>query len=220
MKTWSPKVFLGLFLLGLSLAAVAAFYVYPFSKLLGKEKIDFDPPSKVGEAADQFLVTPPVLPIYTGLGGEKTGGVPRNAFLTIEKLGIKKIPIRLDIFVDNVRPDYLNALLTSLAHLKGTVYPGEKGNSVIFGHSALSYLYNPKNLQTIFTRLDELKFGDLILVETDLKVFKFQVEKGGLLEEKAAVSDLASRKPRLTLITCYPPGFQSFTYAVRALLLE
>lgn len=220
MKVCPPKVPIGFLLLCFSLAAVLAVYVYPFSKLLGKEKIDFDPSFKNEENSAPLLINPPVLPIYSGLKGETMPSLDDRVFLTIDKLGINRVPVRLDIFVDNVRPDYLNALLTSLAHLKGTVYPGEKGNSVIFGHSALPYLYNPKNFQTIFTRLDELKFGDLILVETGSKIFKFQVEKGGLLEERAAISDLASRKPRLTLMTCYPPGYRSFIYAVRALLLE
>lgn len=216
MKAWTLKRFLGLFLLAISLTTITAVYVYPYSKLWGKGKIEFEPPLR----AEESLAEPPVLPVFGGLRGGSEAKTPGQVFLTIGKLGVKKVPVRLDIFVDNVRADYLNVLLTSLAHLKGTAYPGQKGNSVIFGHSALPYLYSPRNLQTIFTRLDELKFGDLIIVDTDSRVLKFQVEKGGLLGDRATIADLTSRKPRLTLLTCYPPGYKSFTYAVRALLLD
>ncbi len=220
MKVWSPKIFFGAFLLAIFLILTVAVFVYPYSKLLGKERIEFNSSQEEKELSPPISGTRAVLPVFDGL---KVGSFIRasdQVFLTINKLGIKKVPIRADVFVDNVRPDYLNALLTTLAHLKGTPYPGEKGNSIIFGHSALTYLYNPRNFQTIFTRLDELKFGDLIIIEMGPRLLKFQVEKGGLLGDRATVSDLASRKARLTLITCYPPGYKSFIYAVTALLLE
>lgn len=200
----------GFFLAGLILFLAV---LYPYSKLWGKDQVGFDSPV----SGEVDTGGPTALPVFSRLK-EASPSLPRQAFLTIEKLGIKKAPIRLDVFVDNLRPGYLNSLTAGLAHLKGTVYPGEKGNSVIFGHSALPYLYNARNFQTIFTRLDELKFGDVIEVEVGPELLKFRVEKGGLLSERATLSDLFSRKPRLTLLTCYPPGFKTERYVVRALL--
>lgn len=214
MKGWPFKKVVGFTLLLLGLILILAVFVYPYSKLWGKQNVEFDSPVKIELSRDR-----PVLPVFSGLKMNPTKS-PNQAFLTVEKLGIKKAPIRLNILVDNLRPDYLNALLTGLAHLKGTAYPGQRGNSVIFGHSALPYLYNPGDFQTIFTRLDELKFGDLILVETDSETLKYRVEKVGLLDERATLSDLFSVKPRLTLLTCYPPGFKTRRYVVRALLEE
>ena len=43
-----------------------------------------------------------------------------------------------DVAVDNKNPEYLKALTSSLGHLKGTPPPGDRGNSVVFGHSAPS----------------------------------------------------------------------------------
>lgn len=208
LKFWLGSLFL---LTGTALVLVAV--VYPYSKLWGKSKISFEKPTVEGDWH------PTVLPVFAGLRSRPEGSSSRF-FLTIEKLGITKVPLRLDIFVNNTRPEYLNELLTSLAHLKGSVYPGEKGNSLIFGHSALPYLYSPRNFQTIFTKIDELKFGDLIMVETESKVFRYRVEKGGLVDDRAELSDFASRKARLTLLTCYPPGFRSFRYAVSALAVD
>lgn len=206
LKFWRGGLFL---LLGGVLLVVVV--VYPYSKLWGKAKIDFEKLPLTEEERH-----PPILPVFVGLRSKPEAPTSRF-FLTIEKLGIIKAPLRLDIFVNNTRPEYLNNLLTSLAQLKGSAYPGEKGNSLIFGHSALPYLYSPRNFQTIFTRIDELKFGDALIVEAGAKVFRYRVEKGGLVDDKAELDDFASRKARLTLLTCYPPGFKSFRYAVTAL---
>jgi sortase A len=40
--------------------------------------------------------------------------------------------------------------------------PGEYGNIVIFGHSTLPQLYNPKDYKTIFTYLPSLEKKDHI----------------------------------------------------------
>ena len=138
--------------------------------------------------------------------------------MTIDKLGIRRAPVTVGVAVNNLKPDYLNTLKNSLAHLSGTSLPGERGNSVIFGHSATPYLYSPHNFQTIFTRIDELKSGDIIRVDVGNTVLNYKVEKGGLVDKSATVSDFASGKPRLTLLTCYPPGFKTQKYAVRAVL--
>lgn len=203
--------------LGFSLLLVGLIFflavLYPYSKLWGKGEVEFDSPV-VGAAEESGLLP---WPVFSRLKEPSPSSVSQ-AFLSVEKLGIKKAPVRLDVLVDNLRPTYLSSLVAGLAHLQGTVYPGEKGNSVVFGHSALPYLYNPRNFQTIFTRIDELKFGDEIVVEIGSKLLRFRVEKGGLLSEKADLNDLFSRKPRLTLLTCYPPGFKTQRYVVRAIL--
>ena len=206
----------GFFLVSLGVVLIFIIIVLPYSRLLGKENLDLTVDRDFTSSEPDRR--PPVLPIYSRLKGEavKGGGI----YLTIEKLGIHKVPITANVVVNNLKPDYLNAIANSLGHLSGTSLPGERGNSVIFGHSALPYLYSPRNFQTVFTRIDELKFGDVIELEVGGTILSYKVERGGLVDENATVSDFASGKPRLTLLTCYPPGFKSQKYAVRALLVN
>ncbi len=98
-------------------------------------------------------------------------------------------------------------LALSLVHYGGTALPGEYGNTVIFGHSTLPQLFNPKNYKTIFSTLPTMKEGDEIDVTYDgisyvYKVFDMTVSDP---------SDLSALEQKfddsyLTLITCVPPG--------------
>ena len=215
MRTFTARPW-GLFSILVGAGLFVLIFVIPYLSLLGKEKIDFDSPPLFKEASEPRL---PILPIFPGLRYRYESET--NVFyLTIEKLGIKRVPVSSNVFVDNIRPSYLNSLLNTVGHLRGTPLPGERGNSVLFGHSALRYLFNPRNFQTIFTKIDELKYGDLILVESGEKIFKYRVEKGGLVAPKADLMDFASSKPRLTLLSCYPPGFKTQKYAVRSILVD
>ena len=214
MNPFSLARIFGILALFCGLLLLSFVIILPYSRLIGKGSLDFENESITPQDSSTL---PPVLPIYSRLRGERSG-TEGEFFLTIAKIGIKRAPITRNVFVNNLRPNYLNSLVNSLAHLDGTTLPGERGNSVIFGHSALPYLYSPNNFQTIFTKLDELKYGDVIIVETKSKKFLYKVEKGGLIMKSTTVSDFASVKPRLTLLTCYPPGFKSANYAVRAIL--
>ncbi|MDP2685140.1 MAG: sortase, partial [bacterium] len=55
-------------------------------------------------------------------------------------------------------------LSKSLVHYPGTALPGQIGNSVVFGHSALAIFFSPTNYKTIFASLPTLKIGDEIRV--------------------------------------------------------
>lgn len=95
----------------------------------------------------------------------------------------------------------------SLVHYGGTALPGEYGNTVIFGHSTLVQLYNPKSYNTIFSLLPTLKIGDEIDVTYDgisyvYKVFDMTVTDPTDLSALAQSFD----DSYLTLITCVPPG--------------
>lgn len=216
MNRFSTLRVFGLFALVCGLALFLLVFVFPYSRLLGKEQLDFGNDAEALPGEDRRL---PVLPIYSRLKDGR-GETEGEIFLTIERLGIRHAPVTKNVYVDNLKPSYLNSLLNSLAHLDGTALPGQRGNSVIFGHSAIPYLYNPRSFQTIFTKIDELQFGDVISVETKGQTFKYKVEKGGLINKLTTVSDFASVKSRLTLLTCYPPGFKSEKYAVRAIITD
>lgn len=98
-------------------------------------------------------------------------------------------------------------LTVSLVHYGGTALPGEYGNTVVFGHSTLVQLYNPKNYKTIFSLLPTLKTGDEIYVTYDGISYKYIVYDM-TVTDPSDLSALAQRfdDSYLTLITCVPPG--------------
>ena len=98
-------------------------------------------------------------------------------------------------------------LKKSLIQYPQTALPGQLGNTVIFGHSALTQFYSPKNYLTIFSTLYTLKQGDEILIDYDNVQYEYIVDE--MYEVKP--SDLSVLEQRydqknLTLITCSPPG--------------
>jgi len=95
----------------------------------------------------------------------------------------------------------------SLVHYGGTALPGEYGNTVVFGHSTLVQLYNPKNYKTIFSLLPTLKAGDEILISYDGISYKYIVYDL-TVTQPSDLSVLAQRfdDSYLTLVTCVPPG--------------
>ncbi len=106
-----------------------------------------------------------------------------------------------------------DSLDKSLIHYGGTAIPGEYGNTVIFGHSTLPALYDPKSYKTIFSLLPTLdaasatRPGDDIFITYDEITYRYEV------------IDIVVTKPQdlspleqtfddsyVTLVTCVPPG--------------
>lgn len=106
-------------------------------------------------------------------------------------------------------------LKKSLIHYRGTAFPGQFGNAVIFGHSSLPQFFNPKNYVTIFATLPTLKIGDDVLVNFDGVLYRYVVEK--MFEVKPEDYSILEQRYDdfyLTLVTCVPPG----TYARRLIV--
>jgi sortase A len=95
----------------------------------------------------------------------------------------------------------------------GTALPGADGPTVIFGHSTLPQLYDPKNYHTIFSLLPTLKAatddksGDEIYLTYDGVTYRYQIYDMVVTKP----DDLTGLEQKydssyLTLITCVPPG--------------
>lgn len=98
-------------------------------------------------------------------------------------------------------------LSANLIHFKGTALPGKPGNTVVFGHSTLPQLYNPKNYLTVFTYLTSLKKGDKILIDYDGIKYTYKIDQ--MFEVKPEDIEILEQKTDnsiLTLVTCVPPG--------------
>jgi sortase A len=98
-------------------------------------------------------------------------------------------------------------LSKSLIHYLPQSLPGEYGNVVIFGHSTLPQLYDPKDYKTIFTYLSSLEKGDKIYIDVGEIEYQYEVNSSFIVKPKD-ISVLEQKKDAsyLTLITCEPPG--------------
>lgn len=100
-----------------------------------------------------------------------------------------------------------NDLTKHLVNYQGTGIPGKNGNAVIFGHSTLPQLFNPKDYKTIFANVYKLKNDDIIYaiinnVTYTYKIFKITVVDS---EDSSALAQDYDNS-YLTLVTCTPPG--------------
>ncbi|OGG08995.1 hypothetical protein A2154_00185 [Candidatus Gottesmanbacteria bacterium RBG_16_43_7] len=140
---------------------------------------------------------------FPALPQERDSKDIQEYYLSIPKLKIHNARVI-------VAGDDLNV---SLIHYGGTAMPGEFGNTIIFGHSTLPALFNPKDYHTIFSSLPTLKpqsedqDGDEIFIKFDGITYKYVV----IDMVVTAPSDLTPLAQNydgmyLTLITCVPPG--------------
>lgn len=117
--------------------------------------------------------------------------------LSIQKLGIKEAVVSTTN----------DELFKNLVHYAGSSLPGEKGNTVIFGHSTLVQLFDPKNYKTIFSTLQTLKKGDEIEAGVDGVTYKYSIFDIKVIEpQDISVLEQQYDDSYITLITCTPPG--------------
>jgi len=108
----------------------------------------------------------------------------------------------------------------NLVQYPGTGIPGQKGNTVIFGHSVLAQFFNPKNYKTIFSTLPTIKKKDEILLDYDGVRYTYLVEEMKEVQPND-IEILAQRfdDSYVTLVTCVPPGTYLRRLVVRAKLM-
>lgn len=111
-------------------------------------------------------------------------------------------------------------LAENLIHYRGTGLPGRPGNTVVFGHSTLPQLFDPKNYLSIFSKLPTLKTGDEIKLDYDGIVYTYRIEE--MFEVKPTefrVLEQDYGDSYLSLITCVPPGTYLKRLVVKARLV-
>ncbi len=117
-------------------------------------------------------------------------------------ISIPKINIK-EAIVSTVDTD----LAKHLINYPGTGIPGKNGNAVIFGHSTLPQLFNPKDYKTIFANVYKLKNGDMIYVIINNITYSYKIYKTVVVEPtdtSAFIQDYSNSY--ITLVTCTPPG--------------
>lgn len=109
----------------------------------------------------------------------------------------------------------------NLIQYPGTADPGEFGAPVIFGHSTLKQFYNPstknpRRYLSLFSKIMDMKVGDLIYVDYDGIRYTYSVQKKVEVKpEDTYILEQEYNARQLKLITCVPNG----TYLRRGVVL-
>src|SRR3972149_11527514 len=156
-----------------------------------------------------LLISPiPVSEMYSYAGDGSVSGYPKkssidpkdfgNAFtISVPRLKIKNALVKIGG----------EDLSESLIQYPGTAYPGEYGNTVIFGHSVLPMFFNPEKYLTIFSTLTKLKKDDDLTINFGGEILEYKVEAMfEVVPTDIRILDQNFSSSYISLITCTPPG--------------
>src|SRR3989338_6934029 len=123
---------------------------------------------------------------------------------------IPKIGANARIFpnVDPADPDiFLPVLQNGVAHARGTVFPGQKGNIYLFAHSTDNF-WNAGRYNAVFYLLKDLKVGYDVVIFYQNARHNYRVTKLGTVspQEVSFITHAQAGKELLILQTCWPPG--------------
>lgn len=143
-----------------------------------------------------------------------TGPVGKESKIIIPKINVEA-PVIFD--VKTVQEEDVQAgLERGVVHYPTTSSPGEKGNSVIFGHSSGNIL-NKGSYKFAFLLLKSLEKGDTFIVQKDSKRYVYKIyNKFVTTPDDFSVLDPSDRPAITTLITCDPPGTSTNRLIVQA----
>lgn len=146
---------------------------------------------------------------YPGLSPQNQNAKVDSYLISIPRLKIENAEVSTQ--------DY--DLERHLVQYLGTSIPGEKGTAVIFGHSTLPQLFNPKNYKTIFANAHNLKTGDEVFINVNGITYKYKIFSIVVTNpEDTNILSQSYDNSYVTLVTCTPPGTIWKRLVVRASL--
>lgn len=104
--------------------------------------------------------------------------------------------------------EFLPILKKGIAHARGTVFPGMKGNIYLFAHSTDNF-WDVGRYNAIFYLLKDLKPGDEVVVLFENKRHDYIVKTSKIVNPSDTdyiVNAQKGKKEVLILQTCWPPG--------------
>lgn len=166
---------------------------------------------------DAYLTPPyaenPITHVGAAEAKQAQEGLEQEAFIAIPKIGTGA-PIT---FVQSTDPAaFIEPLEKGVAHYPSSM-PGEKGLSIILGHSAPPGWFGNK-YDGVFSGLKDLEEGDVISVTVGGTSYTYRVtgkeflQRGQDIPEKSALTDSS----RLVLLSCWPPGINNKRIMVQA----
>lgn len=152
------------------------------------------------------------------IGQIKTAYTDKTSDLEIPKISIS-VPV---IFSESTDKASLTKDLDKGAvYYPGSVMPGQNGEIVIIGHSAPSGWPKIK-YDWIFSDLDNLGAGDIILLDINNKQYTYIVKQKTIIKKGEEVNNnnVALNTNTLILISCWPPGKDFQRIAVLSELMK
>lgn len=112
-------------------------------------------------------------------------------------------------------------LQENLVHYPQTALPGQKGSSVIFGHSTLPQFFDPTNYSSIFSTLPKIETGTNIFITHEGVKYTYRVSNTYEVKpDDLWVLRQEYDQKTLKLITCVPPGTKLKRLVVEAQLIK
>jgi LPXTG-site transpeptidase (sortase) family protein len=115
--------------------------------------------------------------------------------------------------------DFEIALDKGVLHFPESVKPGEKGVTILLGHSAPPGWPKIKH-DWVFSDLEKLEQGDQIEVYFEKKKYVYQVTEKIFLEVGQDVPAPVSDQPEVILLSCWPPGKNLKRIGVKGVLTK
>lgn len=129
--------------------------------------------------------------------------------ISIPSLDLNDLPVNPNVDSSN-EAVYKKALLSALAHFKGTSLPVSdvENNIVIYGHSSSGdYYERTHDIAGAFSRLNKIKVGDIVTLKMEGKEYSFRINKTKIVEPyNTEIVSGTPGKRTLTLFTCFPNG--------------
>lgn len=154
----------------------------------------------------RLSTTPPSAPLPTPIPTTPLPSLEGHE-LVIPRLDVRTTIIEAPI-VDN---DWdISTLTDQVAHLAGTAYPGQAGNTVMVGHITI-----PDAGWGPFQELETLVIGDEVFIRHGLQEYRYEVFDIRVIPPTDVTIAYATEDTRLTLITCTTWDDLTETYTER-----
>jgi len=124
------------------------------------------------------------------------------------------------IFIESLgEKEIEEALNKGVVHFPGSALPGEPGQTIIIGHSAI-HNWPKTKYAWVFTYLNELAEGDEIFIYFNHQKYSYYVTQKIFLDRGKELPEaiLTTSENVLTLLSCWPPGKDVKRIAVEAAL--
>lgn len=151
----------------------------------------------------QLWITPAATLSSGSIAEASDRPVPPEPRLIIPKINVDA-PVVYGM-VSTAEPEVQKALESGILHYGNTALPGQKGNTVLVGHSS-NNVWAEGDYKFVFALLEKLEVGDKFFAHKDSKRYTYQVSSKKVVSPSDVSVLNPTDTPVITLITCTPVG--------------